>query len=40
MGDEAIGHGEVEQGEESRALPQIEVLLRQDISGDTIPPER
>src|SRR5215475_11539778 len=40
MGDEAIGHGEVEQGEESRALPQIETLLRQDVSGDAVPSER
>src|SRR5262249_7701759 len=39
-GDETIGHGEVEQGKEPRALPQVEALLRQDISGDAIPPER
>src|SRR5262249_20662656 len=39
-GDEAIGHGEVEQGEEPRALPQIEALLRQDVSGYAIPTER
>src|SRR5262249_31092539 len=39
-GDEAIGHGEVEQGEKSGALPLIEASLRQDVSGDAIPPER
>src|SRR5262249_35922608 len=39
-GDEAIGHGEVEQCEKSRALPRIEASLRKDVSGDAIPPER
>src|SRR5262245_31997580 len=39
-GDKAIGHGEVEQGQESRALPQIEASVRQDISGNAIPSER